>query len=633
MVILLPFLAQLVAAAPRTPLPAPAAGATKATVHSNRVAAGTLAARTLTLAIDVVESAWKPDGSNDPEVPILAFAEAGKIPTVPGPLMRVARGTIVVLTLRNRTDSALVIGGLRPGAGVATDTIQLAKGAAREVRYTLGREGTFSYWGAFAGSGAFDRLWKDSQLNGAIVVDAPGVVVGKEEILLLSEWFYDHGDARAWEIASVINGKGWPHTETLQYTQGDSVRVRVINATALSHPLHLHGFYYRITSRGDGATDSSIPLSRRPLSNTDIIRPGHTTTFDFAASTPGNWLFHCHFAFHVDETVTLSGAPMAPGGPAHAEHGAAKAEHMRGLAVGIKVAPKAGYAAPSTAGARDMRLFVQRKRGVLPGRTDAIGFALQQDDVKPALDSVVLPGPVLELTRGKPVNIVIQNNLDEPTSVHWHGLEIESFPDGVPHWSGLGDNTYGQIDPGSSFTASFVPPRSGTFPYHSHFNDRKQITSGMYGALIVSDAPRDTTHDHLVVVGGGGPWVDPKNESPYGLVNGRRAPRSIRMFAGDEHRLRIVTIHPDWLVELTLRSDSAVARWQPIAKDGADLPPALRTTRRAHVTMGPGETGDYIVRPLQPGRYTLEVRTEDSGGWAIQVPVIVEQPVRARRAP
>ena len=44
------------------------------------------------------------------------------------------------------------------------------------------------------------------------------------------------------------------------------------------------------------------------------------------------------------------------------------------------------------------------------------------------------------------------------------------------------------IPPGQTFAAEFTPPRSGTFPYHSHLHEMRQIGSGMYGAIIVSDA-------------------------------------------------------------------------------------------------------------------------------------------------
>jgi FtsP/CotA-like multicopper oxidase with cupredoxin domain len=295
---------------------------------------------------------------------------------------------------------------------------------------------------------------------------------------------------------------------------------------------------------------------------------------------------------------------------------------MRGLAIGIKVAPAPSYVPTSTANARDMRLFIQKKPNALMTGAPAYGFVLQSGPKEPAKDSVNLPGPVLELVRGKPVRILVKNNLDEPSSVHWHGLEIESFPDGVPHWSGLGDKVYSQIAAHDSFVAEFTPPRSGTYPYHSHFNDRHQMLAGMYGALIVTDGPRDLTHDHLIVAGGGGPELERKAESFYALVNGRRFPRPLRLTVGETHRLRIVSVHPDWRIAFTLQNDSSLARWRPIAKDGADLPAAMRMPRAAHVEMGPGQTADFTFTPTRPGTWRMEIRSVETG-WFIPLEVIV----------
>jgi len=115
------------------------------------------------------------------------------------------------------------------------------------------------------------------------------------------------------------------------------------------------------------------------------------------------------------------------------------------VVVGIKVTPSPTYVETSTANAREMHLFVQQHARRIAAGATAFGFALQSGPNAPARDSVVLPGPVLELKRGQPVRIVVRNNLDEPTSIHWHGLEIESFPDGVPNWSGLGAKVYSQM--------------------------------------------------------------------------------------------------------------------------------------------------------------------------------------------
>ena len=114
-----------------------------------------------------------------------------------------------------------------------------------------------------------------------------------------------------------------------------------------------------------------------------------------------------------------------------------------------------------------------------------------------------------------------------------------------------------------------------------------------------------------------------KAESFYALVNGRRFPAPLRLTVGETHRLRIVSIHPDWAISFTLQNDSTVARWRPIAKDGADLPAAMRLTRPAHVEMGPGQTADFAFTPMRAGTWRMEVRSVETG-WFIPLDVVVE---------
>jgi FtsP/CotA-like multicopper oxidase with cupredoxin domain len=616
--------APLVTPPPRLPLPRPAPNAVRATVHSNHVASGTRAGNTLTIALDIVESAWKPEGEDDPEVPVFAFAERGKAPSVPGPMIRVPQGTDVRVTLRNRLDTAITIGGLRPGVSDAPDSLTIAPGQTRELRYRLDKPGSYFYWGAFGGTVFTDREWKDSQLNGALIVDPPGGSP-PDHVFLISEWFHPYPD-RPFEVVSVINGKGFPYTERITLQQGDSTRFRVLNTITLHHPMHLHGFYYRVLARGTWNLDGPIAPEMQPLLNTDLLPPAGTLTLAFVPTTPGNWLFHCHFSFHMDNDVTLAGAPH-DSASASVDHAGPGAEHrMHGLVIGIQVRPSPGYVASEPPNARDIRLLVQRKpNGLMDGVATAYGFVVQRGDSVPAPDSVDLPSPVLELERNKPVRITVVNNLAEPTGIHWHGLEIPSFPDGVANWSGIGEQIFRPILPGQTFVAAFTPPRSGTFPYHSHLNERHQIQSGMYGAIIVTDKPRDLAHDHLVLVGGGGPAVYHKIESPYAMVNGRQSPQPLVLTAGEVHRIRIVSIHPDWRISFTLRNDSTIARWRAVAKDGYDMPPAQATERTAQLQMGPGETADFELRPTSPGEWRLEIKTTDPG-WYIPLPIVVVPP-------
>ncbi len=143
----------------------------------------------------------------------------------------------------------------------------------------------------------------------------------------------------------------------------------------------------------------------------------------------------------------------------------------------------------------------------------------------------------------------------------------------------------------------------------------------MYGAIIVTDAPRDPARDHLVVAGGGGLPVFHKQAPAFLLVNGRVAPRPLRMTVGDTNRVRLVSIHADFALNFRLGNDSVTARWTPLARDGADLPAALRRSSLARVRMGPGETADFRFVPSRAGRLVLEVWID--GGQHVVVPVEV----------
>ncbi len=592
--------------------------------NTNRSPAGTLRNGVLTIRLELRTGRWYPEAEDGPSLDVQAFGEVGKPLHIPGPLIRVPQGTEIRVSIRNTlSDSTLILYGFHARPGSVDDTIQVAAGSAREVRFIAGAPGTYFYWGSTTAKPVETRDGADSQLSGAMIVDPKGGPVPDDRIFVLGVFLQPADSSGATPTplleTMVINGKSWPHTEPLTFTQGDSVRWRWINPSSSSHPMHLHGFYFRVDSRGDWAADSVYATAEQRLAVTELMLPGATNTFRWVPERSGNWVFHCHLAFHVSHNLILPPSNAAP--PHGVANDAAHSVHrMAGLVLGLKVLPNPATAQASTppANARRLRLLVRsipKRYGKEPG----MGYVIHENGPEPAQDSVPVAGPTIVLRRGEPVAITVVNGLDQPTAVHWHGIELESFPDGVPGWSGKPGRIMQPIAPRDSFIAEFVPPRTGTFIYHSHSNELAQISSGLYGALLVVEPHTlDPVRDRVILVGSRGP------ENVTGLVNGQAEPPPLDFEAGITYRLRLININADWRVMFSLVSDTAYARWRPVAKDGADLPPHQAVPRSAHLLTGPGETADFEFTPLVPGDLRLEIKTQLEG-WHIPVAVRVRK--------
>ena len=87
------------------------------------------------------------------------------------------------------------------------------------------------------------------------------------------------------------------------------------------------------------------------------------------------------------------------------------------------------------------------------------------------------PGPTIEITEGEKVRIIFKNELPEPTTVHWHGIELPFAQDG--------SSDADPVMPGKTHTYEFTPYQSGTYLYHSGFNIFKQEMSGLVGMLVI----------------------------------------------------------------------------------------------------------------------------------------------------
>jgi CopA family copper-resistance protein len=106
-----------------------------------------------------------------------------------------------------------------------------------------------------------------------------------------------------------------------------------------------------------------------------------------------------------------------------------------------------------------------------------------------------IPAPLLRLREGQNVRLVVDNRLDEDTSIHWHGLIVPFQMDGVPGVSFPG------IRARSTFTYEFPIRQSGTYWYHSHSGLQEQI--GHYGPMIIDPVgaePVAYDREHVIVL-------------------------------------------------------------------------------------------------------------------------------------
>ncbi len=574
--------------------------------NDNRMAGGTVTGGVVTVYLDARVAGWRPDADVDSAVTIQAFGEEGGAPRIPGPLIRAMQGAEVHLTIRNSVpDSTLIVYGLRAGT-VRDDSVHVAPGATRDLRFRAGDPGTYVYWGTTTHTGMELRMRRDAQLTGAIVIDAPDTRSdASERIFVITLLDLRRDSTRndpqddVWEAA--INGLSWPHTERLTYEVGDTVRWRIVNGTNRLHPMHLHGFHFRLLSEGNGRSDIHYAAAARRHAVTQLMLAGTTARIEWVPTRAGNWLMHCHMIPHI--TPYPIRADSARG---HDMHDVSKhpMSSMNGLVMGITTVDSRGRD-PSVALPVSTRYRLLAQEGPLQGTQRARSFVLQRG-AEPARDSVVTPGSPLMFVRGERAEVTVVNRLDEPTSVHWHGMELESVFDGVAGWSGSSARLAPLIAPGDSFTVTFTPPRAGTYIYHTHMDEGPQLPTGMYGAMIVLEPGQtyDPKSDLTIMLGGS------VNDGTRGqAINGRHTPGPVTLTAGTTYRLRFVNILPVAAVRLELvDADSMPVMWKRVAKDGAELPASAKVEGPARWAMGVGETYDFELTPAKEMDAVLHVR-------------------------
>ncbi|UCC24222.1 MAG: multicopper oxidase domain-containing protein [Gemmatimonadales bacterium] len=573
-------------------------GLPRVAANDNRVAAGVDRAGVRVVSLEVVRAEWRIETEAGPGLRVAAVAEEGRSPTIPAPLIRVTEGTTVRVRVRNGLEgSSITVFGLHERPDPEDGGFELAPGEARTVEFKAGAPGTYLYRvrEGPAQEAVQGRIQEREQLAGALVVDPEGGTP-TDRIMVINIFGQRVDDAEreqgtSYLEALTINGRSWPYTERMAAKVGATEHWRVVNASRREHPMHLHGFYFTVLSRGDAAADTVYAERDQRLVVTESMLPGTTMAMEWTPTRPGRWLFHCHLSFHVTNRIRLPGAVEVD--PEHAH------SHMAGLVMGIEVAPGPSDLVATETVAMDL---YANEYGDAPGYR--YGFARTPEFAADSLSDV--PGPVLVFHQYQAADVTVHNTMSVPTGVHWHGLELDGWADGVPGWSASDGRVSPVIEPGEEFTYRLSFLRPGTFIYHSHLDDIVQLTGGLYGALIVlpEGGEIDPRTDHVRVWG----WNNPEANGLEDMdLNGRRDATDGTASVGESHRFRIINIAPAGMISAWITREDEPIPYRLHAKDGADLPEHQQVEVPSLQPIGVGETVDFIWTPDRPGVYELRI--------------------------
>ena len=226
---------------------------------------------------------------------------------VHGPTIEAVEGDRVRIYVTNKLQAPTSVhwhgiflpNGMDGVAGLNQRTI--APGETFRYEWTFKQSGTFMY------HSHHDEMTQMALgMMGMIVVHPrrppPGHRVDRDFVILLSEWRIDPGakrpDPNEMTDFNVLtmNAKAYPGTAPLVCRKGERVRIRFGNLSAMDHhPIHLHGYYFKIVATDGGA----LPVSAQWPETTVLVPVGSTRDIEFVADEPGDWAMHCHMTHHV----------------------------------------------------------------------------------------------------------------------------------------------------------------------------------------------------------------------------------------------------------------------------------------------------------------------------------------------
>jgi len=295
-------------------------------------------------------------------------------------------------------------------------------------------------------------------------------------------------------VAAACGGAGGSSTVTPELAGAQRVTVDVTLADFTITPSTIQvpagrPVSFVVSNQGQSPHTFAVDVAAETY-DTGAIQPGASATLDVPALEAGTYQAYCSIPGHRDAGMTADVVAGSSTTEGTTDGGMAG---MPGMSMGSMTAQQmadeheAGVSAflagdqTDTVGGVPLKPTIEHGTKVFRLTAEQVSWEISKGVFKPAMTfNGTVPGPELRVHPGDHVKVVVQNQMDQPTAVHFHGLTVPNRDDGVPFI------TQPPIMPGQYWTYSFTvkdPP--GMYVYHSHFNSTEQVGSGMYGAFIV----------------------------------------------------------------------------------------------------------------------------------------------------
>lgn len=236
----------------------------------------------------------------------------------------------------------------------------------------------------------------------------------------------------------------------------------------------------RVSNRGTIEHDLSV--DGHDL-KTPLLKPGDSATLDLGNLAAGSYSVRCTVPGHADAGMTAT-LRVGEGGTAEAAAPALTPAEIDRLTkksiddflAGAKTEGKGAQLMQPTIlpdGTKEYRLTASEfDWEVSPGKKVKVwGY------------NGVVPGPLIRLNTGDKFRLILTNQLEESTSIHFHGLATPNSMDGVP------DVTQKPVKKGETFTYEFVAKGPAVGLYHAHQDSQKQVPMGLLGPIVIDDLP------------------------------------------------------------------------------------------------------------------------------------------------